>query len=826
MVLSKTDLQDEQRCCGPIDRRTWLKVGGLSFGALATCSAPSLARLIAAEGLSKKVDKDFSVILFWANGGPSHVDLFDLKPNAPQEYRGPFSPIRTSVPGMEITELLPRLVKLDDKFTLLRSLHHERNEHSGGTHRFLTGYPSIAANLPKSEYPEIGSIVAKKFADTARDIPLFVGNTPFYGGGPAYLGPAYAPFMPNANLETASGNNRYDPVPIYRTARSADDLSIDRDGTIALNRRKNLLKSLDRLPQAADGALSAVDVFQRQAIDMLASPRTRRAFDLSHEDAGTRDRYGDTHWGKSLLTCRRLVEAGVRFVQCQATFRQQPETGRTSNWDDHSVNSDIFKAYREKLPSFDQSVSAIAMPNNLGNPCHQLPMPPSAHATGRHGKWHLDPMKRIPLKTMTLTTKHTLFLLTALLLVPLGTLHATDTNEFCQLMLATDLPDLALQPAQVITEFGPDHVKSSRGAQGVPAIERAAEGRLWAAWYAGKSKRGVESPSSYVVLATSGDDGANWTEKLVLQAPRLCHTYDPCLWIDPTGKLWFFWAQSAGLQDGRMGVWAMTTQQAGLETPMWSEPRRISNGVMLNKPTALKNGTWLLPVGYWRDNTNVPNITFDEGEIAPYTNAGLAHDLGNERGSNVVASTDQGQSFQRLGQVRIPGTRVDEHMIAERRDGSLWMLLRNTGGIAQSVSTDGGRTWSEGGIHLKGRTFANKRFFLRRLPSGAMLMVRNDSPDGDRSRLTAFVSDDDGLAWSGGLRLDERESSYPDGTIAADGTIRVIYDHQRYTENRAGKKGSGSVMMAVFREEDVRASKMVSDRARWPITISQLQPAD
>jgi len=387
------------------------------------------------------------------------------------------------------------------------------------------------------------------------------------------------------------------------------------------------------------------------------------------------------------------------------------------------------------------------------------------------------------------------------------------------------LPDLALQPARVITDIGPDHVKSSRGAQGVPAIERAAKGRLWVAWYAGKSKRGVESPSSYVVLATSSDDGATWAEKLVLQAPRLCHTYDPCLWIDPAGKLWFFWAQSAGLQDGRMGVWAMTTTEADLENPKWSEPRRISNGVMLNKPTVLKNGTWLLPVGYWRDSTSVPNITFDEKEISPYTNAGLAHDLGEERGSNVVASTDGGKTFERIGQVRVPGTRVDEHMIVERRDGSLWMLLRNTGGIAQSVSTDGGRSWSAGEIHFKGRTYSSKRFFLRRLPSGALLLVRNDAPDGSRSRLTAFVSDDDGGTWTGGLLLDERESSYPDGTIAADGTIRVIYDHQRYTENREGKKGVGSVMMAVFREEDVRAGKPVSAGSRLHSVISQLRPA-
>jgi uncharacterized protein (DUF1501 family) len=98
---------------------------------------------------------------------------------------------------------------------------------------------------------------------------------------------------------------------------------------------------------------------QKQAVEMLAGTRMRSAFDLSLESDATRQRYGATHWGKSLLTCRQLVEAGARFVQCQATFRLRPETGRTSNWDDHSVNSDIFKAYREKLPSFDQSVSAI-----------------------------------------------------------------------------------------------------------------------------------------------------------------------------------------------------------------------------------------------------------------------------------------------------------------------------------------------------------------------------------------------------------------------------------------------------------------------------------
>ena len=381
----------EHRCPGPSDRRTWLKVGGLSLGTLATGLNPNLARLLAAsehDGGQRAVSKDFSVILFWANGGPSHLDLFDLKPQAPAEYRGEFLPIRTNVPGVEITEMLPTLARMADKFAIVRSLHHERAEHSGGTNRFLTGYPSKAANLNNSEYPEVGSIVAKQLETQARedsvatlartweerrlaphalasvatnDIPLFIANTKFYGGGPAYLGPAYAPYMPSPNPRSSTGDNQYDPIPIYRSGDLADSLSISSEGVLALSRRRGLLKSLDSLPRMLDqhGTLPTLDGLQRRAIEMLASSRTREAFDLSLEDEQTRQRYGHTHFGKSLLTCRRLVESGVRFVQCQAEYRLRPETGVTSNFDDHSVNSHIFNAYREKLPSFDQSVSAL-----------------------------------------------------------------------------------------------------------------------------------------------------------------------------------------------------------------------------------------------------------------------------------------------------------------------------------------------------------------------------------------------------------------------------------------------------------------------------------
>lgn len=350
-------------CTGPVGRRTWLQLGGLSLGALATGSIPHQSQLLALENGAGRstISRDFSVILFWANGGPSHLDLFDLKPQAPLEYRGEFLPIQTNVPGIEITEMLPTLARMADKFAIIRSLHHERAEHSGGTNRFLTGYPSRAANLNNSEFPEIGSIVAKQLETRAAQIPPFIANTKFYGGGPAYLGPAYAPYMPSPNPRSSTGDNEYDPIPIYRAGGSDDSLSISSEGLLALHRRRGLLQSLDLLPRMLDqhGTLPALDGLQRRAIEMLASSRTREAFDLSQEDERTRQRYGQTHFGQSLLTCRRLVEAGVRFVQCQAEYRLRPETGVTSNWDDHSVNSHIFNAYREKLPSFDQSVSAL-----------------------------------------------------------------------------------------------------------------------------------------------------------------------------------------------------------------------------------------------------------------------------------------------------------------------------------------------------------------------------------------------------------------------------------------------------------------------------------
>jgi uncharacterized protein (DUF1501 family) len=226
----------------------------------------------------------------------------------------------------------------------------------------LSGHASVAANLQNGEFPELGSVVAKHLERGHRaDLPLFVGDTQFYGGGPAYLGRAYAPFMlaPN-NPISASGNNIYDEIPIYPRS-DGTGVQLTSDSSLRMQQRAGLMNQIDSFRRDAErsGTLDSWDRHHRQAVEILSSSRTRDAFDLSKESQATRQRYGDTHWGKSLLTCRRLVEAGVRFVQCQATFRLPAAVGRTSNWDDHSVNSHIFDAYRIKLPVLDYAMSAL-----------------------------------------------------------------------------------------------------------------------------------------------------------------------------------------------------------------------------------------------------------------------------------------------------------------------------------------------------------------------------------------------------------------------------------------------------------------------------------
>lgn len=367
-----------------------------------------------------------------------------------------------------------------------------------------------------------------------------------------------------------------------------------------------------------------------------------------------------------------------------------------------------------------------------------------------------------------------------------------------------------MDPPPIITAPGPEYADGGRKFQGIPGLERTRQGRLWAAWYAGGDGEG---PFNYVVLVTSADDGRTWSgPKLVIDPPWLVRAYDPCLWMDPLGRLWLFWAQAVGHWDGRGGVWAIVTENPEQENPRWSAPRRLANGVMMNKPTVVR-GRWLLPIGGWKSRP--PTLSRYQVDWSPHTIASLTHDIGPEKGSNVFISTDHGATFRLLGQAQVPDTQFDEHMIVERRDHSLWMLVRTTYGIGQSVSRDGGKTWAPGEKYMD---HAATRFFIRRLKSGRLLLVKHNPPQGKaRSHLTAYLSADDGKTWQGGLVLDEREQvSYPDGVQAPDGRIYIIYDRER--------TGAREILMAVFTEADIRRGRATSRRARLRVLVNRAGP--
>lgn len=375
------------------------------------------------------------------------------------------------------------------------------------------------------------------------------------------------------------------------------------------------------------------------------------------------------------------------------------------------------------------------------------------------------------------------------------------------LLFPSALPDgdPALAPPAIILNPGTEYADEARVWQGIPGLERAENGRLWATWYSGGPTEGAWN---YVLLYTSDDDGATWTQRLIVHPEGSVRAFDPTLWLDPLGRLWLFWAQGYGgtknpavvhnIWDGRAGVWAIMTENPGDAEPTWSAPRRLCNGIMMNKPTVTSAGVWLLPAAQWR--------------LTPNPEHGIT--LPEESGANVVGSRDQGGTWTRYGGARMPNAAFDEHMVVERGDGSLWMLLRTNLGIGQSVSRDGGQTWVESDPAAYA-PLPSARFFLRRLASGNLLFVRHNPPDGKtRSHLTAYLSKDDGATWEGGLMVDERNGvSYPDGVQAEDGRIYLIYDFSRYKER--------DILMAVFKEDDVMAGNFTSDGARERVLINK-----
>jgi uncharacterized protein (DUF1501 family) len=325
-------------------RREILRAGLVGFTSL---SLPGLLQWRALAG-TKPVENT-AVILVWLRGGASHLETFDPKPEAPSDYRGPYSAIDTNVPGIRIGELLPRLATMADKYALLRSMAHTGGGHPAGSLQVLAGDPD-AADKVKPVYPDWMSVVSYLRRDPTRSIPNYVAVNPvdhydsFTIAGPTYIGPAYEPFK-----VTGDPNSPSFEVPNIGLA-SGQQTSLDR--------RVALKGSLDRLQRGLDqtGLMNAVDRFEGQALNLLTSPEARKAFDLSKEDDRARDRYGRNSWGQQCLLARRLVEAGVDVV---TTEFDGPLCGRVANWDDHAVNHHVFDALKFRAPFLDQAVSAL-----------------------------------------------------------------------------------------------------------------------------------------------------------------------------------------------------------------------------------------------------------------------------------------------------------------------------------------------------------------------------------------------------------------------------------------------------------------------------------
>jgi hypothetical protein len=326
------------RCPGTLSRRAFLHAGFLGLG---------LADLLRLQGWAAgSAGSPKSMVVLWLWGGPSHMETFDLKPGAPAEYRGEFRPIRTNVPGIEISEHLPRLAKLADKFVLLRSLHHDSPGHVSSTHTVLTGYPGEVAEAPpfKPKYPDCWSVTLKVLGERRPGVPPFVALPHFRYNGVAHLGSGFEPLLVRGNPN--------DP------AFQVPDVFLDPPARPRLAARVGLLGQLDALRRNADrpGATDALDHFNREAVRVLTSDAARRAFDLGREDPRLRDRYGRHEVGQRCLLARRLVEAGARLVTID--FPCVPGQ-KAFSWDDHASVWNIFEQMKIRLPVLDQVTSAF-----------------------------------------------------------------------------------------------------------------------------------------------------------------------------------------------------------------------------------------------------------------------------------------------------------------------------------------------------------------------------------------------------------------------------------------------------------------------------------
>ncbi|MBC8351570.1 MAG: DUF1501 domain-containing protein [Planctomycetes bacterium] len=342
---------DQGRTCSEFRRNEISRRGFVRAGALGAAGL-SLADLLrgeaqAAPAQSRAVN---SVIILWMRGGPSHIDMWDPKPDAPIDYRGEFGVSDTNVPGIQLTDMLPMCGRVMDKWSIIRSLHHGNAGHSAGDQICFTGYPPGPAP-DQNVMPSCGSIVAEQLGHLNPELPGYVmipRQVP--GTDSAYLGVAHKPFETGADPAQAGPFK----LPNFEIASG---LTVDR-----LDGRRELLTGFDRLQATADqsGQMDALDRFGQKAWDILSSPAAKHAFDLDSEPQDLRERYGfmpafdpmasnrcgAPAWSQRMLLARRLVEAGVRLVTVDLRW-----------WDTHVQGFDSLR--RGFLPRFDKAYSAL-----------------------------------------------------------------------------------------------------------------------------------------------------------------------------------------------------------------------------------------------------------------------------------------------------------------------------------------------------------------------------------------------------------------------------------------------------------------------------------
>jgi len=324
--------------CDRIPRRAMLQVGALgAFG----LGLPGLLRAESGGRLHPAARSKKSVILVWMHGGPSQLDTFDMKPDAPAEFRGAFRPIHSNVPGIDVCELLPEHAKVMDQCTVIRSFSHGNGDHWAAAHWMLTGRLGANGSDRKPRFPSMGAVASHLLGPTQPGslaaVNMNDGGFGFHGA--SWLGVQHNPLQ----CGSFSYGNEAGMLP----SASAGDFTL-RDGLsdARLTNRIALRQQLDGLARRIDAERSfeQMDAAEQQALDLVLSGRVRRAFDIGEEDASLRERYGPG-WGEQALLARRLVEAGVRYVSLN-----------TGYFDDHS---NIEPALKDKLPRHDRAVGVL-----------------------------------------------------------------------------------------------------------------------------------------------------------------------------------------------------------------------------------------------------------------------------------------------------------------------------------------------------------------------------------------------------------------------------------------------------------------------------------